>query len=1158
MSETTRQSPETESLSALAHRMIHQFQRWGVLGIDCAAHDVGTPGETLQIGGRSYVRGLGHYAPGVLVFDLNGEYAVFSAQIGVQTREQRHGAVAFRVVVDGECRFESEAMRGGDKARSIKVDVRGAAELALCADAADDDGFGGIANWCDAELKPLARRASTAKFAHIDVAPFACLVSWDAEREHGCRATRIEEFDAADVFLATPLTPTPEGVVYVPVAETGARRCVGLQWLERRKLTKVAISFASNTALPDPKQCVLQAWLGESAWQGSWHAVPGPLHVEGPRWALPIDWRSFPAARDGIQKLRWVFPPSIAPLAVESLEAYTLPRWAPVELRVELDAHVNPSGGVVQPYNGEWDDGGRAPRTLSAQRPAVLRVRAHMAYAWKSDRTVLHFDLPSGRAGVAVDDVLSRGRVYVPELGLFVTPGGASGSLVREKEVCAGRMTILDRVRKVDDQSLEQALARTRNPIQDSGPMLLSLPCHAFKVVLERDGALRAGDFALRPWYGVSADAVRRRRLVDGWLPLVENIVEDGARQIRQLSYVAPDNFGRPLAVVEVEVRNTGLSPTRAEAQLALRADASRPLVLRQDGGTAAALCETTLAARAEWTPHDCWRVDAASGMLALDAVLPPGGVASCAVYHPSWAMSADALLSWNSREELRANTAARWREALAGAMQVSIPEPLLENIIRASQVHCLIAARPDDDGATIAAWIASMAYGPLESEAHSVIRGMDFFGHHEFARRSLDFFVRRYSPQGYLTTGYTLMGTGWHLWTLGEHVALAGDEEWLHPRAAEVVRVGRWIAAQRAKTGHPELTGPLSEAGLMPPGVMADWNAFAYYFCLNGYYHAGLAHAAEALARVGCEEAEALRQEAAALRAAIRRAYRQTQSRMPVLPLRNGSWTPGHPSQVHCPGPTNDYFPNQDANRSWCYDVELGAHQLVPSGVIAPDEPDAERMLHWMEDGPFLADGWFDYPAARNERDWFNLGGFSKVQPYYCRAAEIYAMRGEPRPFLRVYFNSLAALLNLEVLSLWEHFHAVGAWNKTHETGYFLHQTRQMLVMERGGELWLLPLAPARWLGDGCCVEVRQAPTRFGPAGYRIVSALHAGTIEAEIDPPTRARPERIVLRLRHPRGAAIRSVQLNGRPHEDFDPAAETVHLPADRGRLALQVAY
>ena len=221
---------------------------------------------------------------------------------------------------------------------------------------------------------------------------------------------------------------------------------------------------------------------------------------------------------------------------------------------------------------------------------------------------------------------------------------------------------------------------------------------------------------------------------------------------------------------------------------------------------------------------------------------------------------------------------------------------------------------------------------------------------------------------------------------------------------------------------------------------------------------------------------------------------------------MRNGTWIPHYPSQVHSPGKLADFFPGQDAGRSWCYDVEIGAHQLVPTGVFDPRDREVERMVDHMEDVQFLADGWFDYPAAMNEKDWFNLGGFSKVQPYYTRNCEVYALRDDVKPFVRSYFNTIAAMLNPEVLTFWEHFHHSGAWDKTHETGYFLHQTRTMLVTERGDQLWLAPFITSNWLKDGQTLSVSNAPTRFGPVSYQIRVAPR-GRLYSGDDPSARAR---------------------------------------------------
>jgi hypothetical protein len=473
--------------------------------------------------------------------------------------------------------------------------------------------------------------------------------------------------------------------------------------------------------------------------------------------------------------------------------------------------------------------------------------------------------------------------------------------------------------------------------------------------------------------------------------------------------------------------------------------------------------------------------------------------------------------------------------------------------------VRCLIAARNEADGARVAPWIAAMHYGPLESEAHSVIRGMDFLGHHEFARRGLEFFIHRYHTNGFLTTGYTTFGTAWHLWTLGEHFQLTADRAWLRQHAAELRRVGDWILREREKTRLATAAGrPAPEAGLMPPAVMADWNAFACHFMLNGYYHAALRELGAALEVLGDSQAEQYTRGAAELKQNILRAYRWTQAQSPALPLRDGTWIPHYPSQVHSPGKLADFFPGDDAGRSWAYDTELGAHQLVPTGVLAPDDPEVTRMLNHLEDVQFLGEGWFDYPAAANAQDWFNLGGFAKVQPYYARNAEVYALRDDVKPFVRSYFNSLASLLNTEVLTLWEHFRHSGAWDKTHETGYFLHQTRTMLVQERGDDLWLAPLIPSAWLGAGKTLTVENVPTRFGPVSFRIAAASAAREAAVEVTPPTRSQPQRVVVRLRAPDGGKIQSVRVNGQAHRDFDAARQTVTLPPGAGPLSLSVRF
>src|ERR1019366_4160058 len=150
-------------------------------------------------------------------------------------------------------------------------------------------------------------------------------------------------------------------------------------------------------------------------------------------------------------------------------------------------------------------------------------------------------------------------------------------------------------------------------------------------------------------------------------------------------------------------------------------------------------------------------------------------------------------------------------------------------------------------------------------------------------------------------------------------------DAAWLKGIAPELARVGRWIVRQLEKTKRLDADGQeMPEYGLMPPGVLADWNAFAYHYCMNAYYYAALRDVGAALQDIGHPDGAVFVQPAGELRQNLLRAYHWTQARSPALPLSDGTWIAAYPSQVHSPGKLADFFPGQDGGRSWAYDVEL------------------------------------------------------------------------------------------------------------------------------------------------------------------------------------------------------------------------------------------
>ncbi len=1182
------EQPEPQYLSTdLADRMSSVIQGWGELGIDTSVKPGPKPAMKLRIKDKEYQHGLGHHAPGEITIDLAGQFQSFHTDVGIQWQGGSDAAsVVFCVLVDGKKVFDSGVMREGDAPRSVDVPVRGAEELTLIAEDAGDGITCDCANWADARLIPDPTAMKRPPILGLDVAAFGQVVTWDPQRLEGTAANRVEEFPADDIRMYREVQPESDGSYVVPVY--GGRGCIGLRWDENRMLRQVALSFADAAAIPPQESIQLQTWSGESAWQGKWE--PCQLTPELAENRLVWNFRPRDAAR-GTQKVRWVFSDMPKPVILKGLQAHSRSRSVTVDLRVEAVRPASHDPIAVVLYNGSFieespSQEGFYQRTWDPSRPLTLRVRAAATKRYKADRTVLQFSGPGLPFGVAVEDLLSHDCVYVAHAGVFLVREPAPVTCSEYLQKIAGGKTLLSHVRQQPDQTFAQAMDKVHNPIQDLGPTMLSLACDNRKFVAMRDGSMvfdlyTKGDgpelpiptqWQLVPRFGSGKDQQLSRRLAKTWLPMPTTFVTDGDLTYASCAYVAPldDEASqdrpvwfrqRAVGVVEYSVRNGGSEELPASLALMLTAGEgnTQQVTWQKQGAVVVATLGNRLVAMLDVGQLEPADLQIAGPTITLSGKLPAGDEARCTAYIPAWpATPTDAQVLVQAAPDAR-RLEAYWNKVLEPAAQITLPDELLTQVIRASEVHCLLAARNEDEGRRVSAWISSDRYGPLESEANSIIRGMGLMGHDEFAQRSFDYFIARYNKAGYLTTGYTMVGTGEHLWTLAEHHQRVQDDQWLTAVAPQLARVCQWIVAQRAKTKLTDSQGTrVPEYGLFPPGVTADWNRYAYRFFNDAQYCAGLETAARMLAAIQYPGADRWLEDAEQYRNDLLRAYRATQARSPVVQLGDGTWGLPDPALLDCPGRVEDFLPGEDGNRSWAYSVELGAHHLAATRVLDPAGSDVGTMMDYLEESQFLRSGMGDYPEARNRQDPFNLGGFAKVQPYYGRFAEVYAARDDVKPFVRAYFNAIPSLLCRENLSFWEHFHNMGGWNKTHETGWFLCQSRLMLVQERGHELWLAPFATSNWLQDGQIISVQNAPTDFGRVSFQIESAIKQNNIQAEIQPPVRQSPERIVLRLRHPDGKPIRAVTVDGQPHQSFDVEEETITLLPTKSPIRVRVEY
>ncbi|MEA1950365.1 MAG: hypothetical protein U9N87_03200, partial [Planctomycetota bacterium] len=1009
------------------------------------------------------------------------------------------------------------------------------------------------------------------------------------------------------ITMTQEIRPAADGTYAVPVDKYGTG-CIGLEWREFRYFRQAGLQMADPDAVPEGMK--LQYWTGNSSCQGTWKTLDAQRVKSGDGWVWRFGYKSSKSPTD---KMRWLFPKSEKPIVVKSFSALTTSFYKTADLRLESEGKASGEPMRIEIYNGEFLDAdgmnGKIECNWDTSKPLGVKVRYAKTQRCKTDQTVLRFLDTKPRVGVAVEHVLASGAIYVPKVGLYVTKeqsesGVAELNLASYKKKVSGSKTLRQRIAEMPEQTFERALSVVHKPIQNRGPMMVSLANDQRKFIAYRHGPVafktmykpsatfnpatkraHTRDSRHWPWpyelHAVFGDGDYEnisRHLSGKWLPLpVTQIDEDGVVYSTQ-TYVAPlddepiagaPNWlrRRAVCVVEYTIENTTKTPVEALLTLSVLNDVRKQkrmaikaveggMIAQKDGGLLA-FVDTSKASPLEV------KTDADSQILV--GKLPAGGKVRCYGYIPAWKVKPEDYAMFRGKApQLAEKTKTYWEKLMVPSAKIDLPSELLSNVIRASQVHIMLVAGNEENGSRIDPWTSADRYGALESEAQPILRGMDMMGQQDFARRGFDYFIARYNDAGFLTTGYTMMGSGWHLWTLAEFIDRSQDIAWFKKNASEIARLCKWITSQREKTKRLDADGNrVPNYGITPPGTIADWGRFTNMTFQEAHYCAGLREAARVLAMIDHPDAKFLAENAEEYRDCIMHAYRWTQSRSPVTTLGDGTWVPAQPPIFFIYGEVGGFFPGEDGSRAWCKNA--AAHHLMVNGIMDPCGEEASWMLDIMEGIEFLRGGLGEpeYSPELNRRLWFDLGGFNKCQPYYRRSVEMYAMRDEIKAFIRGYFNTMPSLLSLENLSLWEHFHNGGGWNKTHETGWFLTQTRIMLMQERGDELWLAPFVTRNWLKHGMKVRCQNMPTNFGRAGYLIRSAADSGVIEAVIDPPVAKStavkpPSKIVLRLRHPDEKPIKSVTLDGKPHKDFDPKAETISIKPESKQVTLRVVY
>jgi hypothetical protein len=120
---------------------------------------------------------------------------------------------------------------------------------------------------------------------------------------------------------------------------------------------------------------------------------------------------------------------------------------------------------------------------------------------------------------------------------------------------------------------------------------------------------------------------------------------------------------------------------------------------------------------------------------------------------------------------------------------------------------------------------------------------------------------------------------------------------------------------------------------------------------------------------------------------------------------------------------------------------------------------------------------------------------------------------------------------------------------------------TKWMLVFEEPDDpvVWVGRAVPRAWLKDGKEIKVTGAPTRFGAIEFEIRSEMSEGRILGRLKMSSKGQGARVVLRLRVPGEQKMKAVLIDGLEWKEFDPAGETITLPARlKGWVTFEAHY
>jgi hypothetical protein len=646
---------------------------------------------------------------------------------------------------------------------------------------------------------------------------------------------------------------------------------------------------------------------------------------------------------------------------------------------------------------------------------------------------------------------------------------------------------------------------------------------------------------------------VRVRPLVDGqpfasskwtrgerFLPMLDNVYEQRAASVR-LEAIG----GEAGALIRVRVRNTDTAPhlVAVECEVLSGWVAHNPSWIEpgRDPDTLLA-CQGDRADRVLMLSAGAASYPTDRMKTTLAWPLAPGETRTGWIVRPYEAYQEN-LPALRVRDWAREFAAAtkEWSDLLARAVRLDLGDAGVRDAFYAGLGDLFIMREPLAGGymGGVPGTEGYRSTAPFEPSLAAI--ALDQTGFHAEAADGMRVHLDMQEPDGNWADpkgwAHHMWGaSGMKAWAAMEHYRLTGDRAYLEAVYPRMRASSRWQELQRRKSRVPEGGARAPEYGLMPRG-MGDGGL------MNGKDYFGVFYPHNILAvfadKLSLEAAGILgrKEDLAGLRRIYETSLADLRASMEAGAIEENGirWIPGSP--------------RDPSGSRWG-----GLYALFPAELLPPDHPLITGTIRKMElslspGGQPLNTGWMTDGA------W--------VAITLDNLAEAHLIRGDADRAAQYLYSTLNH--GTPLYSWCEERGQEAGTKKTSGDRQHLwtplavvRYVRDAMVLEQGATLHLAAGTARSWLEQGKTAGIGDAPTHFGNVSYRIVSDVDRGLLRAEVDAPTRRAPSAILLHLRHPRRATLKSVTVNGKPWTDFDPARETVRLPASPAKIHVEASY